>query len=98
MVGWVLLGSVGIYQSHTEEAFVLSSKWQMNFAILYLIVFIWFSSLYTGFKNIYFLWIFSIICVILLGINLISEYSLNFSEINKLRIIDFYWGEKILLY
>jgi hypothetical protein len=95
MVGWILLGSVGIYQSNTEEEFVLSAKWQMNFSILYLIVFIWFSSLYTSFKNICFLWITSIICLILWGVNLISEYSLNFSNINKLRIIDFYWGEKI---
>ncbi len=95
MVGWILLGTVSMYQANSTSEFAIAAKWQMNFVVLYLIAFFWFSSAYTGFKHPIFLWFFSILCVMSWFVNLFSETSILFSEIHGLRILDLPWGEKV---
>ena len=95
MVGWIQLGSISMYQAPSTESFSISAKWQMNFVVLYLLAFFWFSSLYTGLRRPGLLWFFSALCMVSWGVNIVSENSLLFSDVYNLRIMSFYWGEKI---
>ena len=83
------------YTADTLDDYVSWLKWEMATVFLMFVVYPWFISEYTGIRPRWLLLGISVLSFILLVVNAIQPYSLQFVEISRLEHIHLPWGETI---
>jgi diguanylate cyclase (GGDEF)-like protein/PAS domain S-box-containing protein len=85
------------YQSTTVASAVLALKWNLGFAVLFFILFPWFIAEYTGLRPRRLLTGYSLLLALLLAVNFILPFSLQYQDTPGLERLPLPWGEAVSL-
>jgi PAS domain S-box-containing protein len=94
LVGSGLSGAAA-YQSFTVPAFLPFLKWNVCLILIFIMLLIWFFALFTGFRPRNWLLVSTVLLTLLIPVNLIQPYGLQFTVITGIEALHLPWGEVI---
>jgi two-component system cell cycle sensor histidine kinase/response regulator CckA len=94
LAGLGLSGAVA-YQSFTISGFAVALKWNVTLILILFMIFPWFFTVFAGFRPRKWLLISTLLLALMIPVNLIQPYSLQFSTIIRLESLRLPWGEEI---
>jgi two-component system, cell cycle sensor histidine kinase and response regulator CckA len=89
------LGGAAAYRSFTVSIFVPLLKWNITLIIIFFILFQLFIALFTGYRPRKWLLASTVVFALLMLINLVQAYSLQFTVITAMERLHLPWGEEI---
>jgi two-component system cell cycle sensor histidine kinase/response regulator CckA len=91
------ISGAAAYQSFTISDFVPLLKWNISLILVFFIFFIWFFAVFTGLRPRRWLLLATLLFAVLIPVNLLQPYGLQFSVISKMQALRLPWGEEIAM-
>lgn len=86
---------IHMLQATDMAGFISALKWNISFAILFMLVFPWFIRLYTGRQSTTFLVVLSSLLSVALMANLIQPFTLQYDQFEGIHRLKLPWGETV---
>lgn len=91
----LVLSQVAMYQAHNQTDFIFALRWNLTFILITFILLAWFIAGFTGIRPKIFLIIITIALAVLLVINQVTPYTIQYREFIGLKQLVLPWGETI---
>jgi two-component system, cell cycle sensor histidine kinase and response regulator CckA len=89
------LSGAAAYQAFTISGFVSLIKLNLSLFPIFFILFIWFFAVFTGFRPRKWLLAWTVLFALLIPVNLMQPYGLQYTVIYRIEALRLPWGEKI---
>lgn len=84
------------YTAPTLSEYIFNLKWQLTVIFVFFTLFPWFVSEYSGVRPLWLLIGLTGLAAVLVVVNVLQPYSLQFAEVNHLETVQLPWGEKVM--
>lgn len=90
-----VIAKAGAYESGSAEMLVTRRRWELSFALIFFVAFIWFVREYAGRRSPWLPAALSLLMIAVLTANLLLPYGVAFVRLPEFSMLNLPWGEQI---